>query len=49
VNRRSTNDAGGGSSSSSEWRVQVAAAELERKIQHYRTGRSSPHGRNSMY
>jgi hypothetical protein len=47
ANRRSTNDAGG--SSSSTWRVQVAAAELERKIQHYRTGTSNPHGRSSVH
>lgn len=47
ANRRSTVDTGG--SSSSSWKVHAAAAELERRIQQYRTGRASPLDRKSLY
>jgi hypothetical protein len=49
ASRRSTIDAAAAISGSSSWKVQAAAAELERRIAQYRAGRASPLGRASLY
>lgn len=49
ASRRSTIDAAAAVSGSSSWKVQAAAAELERRIAQYRAGRASPLGRASLY